>query len=243
MNRILLEMQEIGHDGTATLCDKRATHINRVLKPKEGSTIRIGILNGPFGTAQILNSTETTVTLTCQLEDTQPQKPQIDLLLALPRPKVMRRLWAQLASLGIHHIMLTNAEKVERNYFATHWLNPETYKPRLIEGLQQSGDTHLPQVSIHRNFKRLIERELPHITQNNQRIVCHPQASNEINQLTLKKEDSVLLAIGPEGGWTENEINLLTQHNFHPHSFGWRILRSDVACTALISAINTLTKP
>ena len=56
----------------------------------------------------------------------------------------MRRLWAQIAALGVGRIILTNAEKVERNYFDTHILAPETYRPLLIEGLQQARDTRLP---------------------------------------------------------------------------------------------------
>ena len=75
----------------------------------------------------------------------------------------MRRLWAQIAALGVGQIILTNAEKVERHYFDTHILTPETYRPLLIEGLQQARDTRLPAVSIHRKFRILIEDELDHL--------------------------------------------------------------------------------
>ena len=97
---------------------------------------------------------------TASLEPDTPPRPAIDLLLAAPRPKVMRRLWAQIAALGVGQIILTNAEKVERNYFDTHMLAPDTYRPLLIEGLQQARDTRLPSVSIHRRFRVLIEDEL-----------------------------------------------------------------------------------
>ena len=58
------------------------------------------------------------------------------------------RIWAQVAAIGVGQIILTNAERVERNYFDTHWLAPESYRPLLIEGLQQARDTRLPAVSI-----------------------------------------------------------------------------------------------
>ena len=101
-----------------------------------------------------------TVALDCVLEAEAPPRPRVDLLLAVPRPKVMRRLWAQLAALGVSRIILTNAERVERPYFDTHVLTPECYRPLLIEGLQQARDTRLPLVSIHRRFKVLVEDEL-----------------------------------------------------------------------------------
>ena len=72
----------------------------------------------------------------------------------------MRRLWAQIAALGVGRIILTNAERVERNYFDTHLLAAEQYRPLLIEGLQQARDTRLPLVSVHRQFKILVEDDL-----------------------------------------------------------------------------------
>ena len=89
-----------------------------------------------------------------------PSRPPVDLLLALPRPKVLRRLWAQIAALGVGRIILTNAARVERNYFDTHVLSAACYQPLLIEGLQQARDTRLPAVTVHRQFKVLLEDEL-----------------------------------------------------------------------------------
>src|SRR6202043_2921377 len=113
----------------------------------------------------------------CAFDATVPSRPRVDLLLALPRPKVMRRLWAQIAALGVGQIILTNAEKVERNYFDTHILSPETYRPLLIEGLQQSRDTRLPVVSIHRQFKVLVEDQLDALFGSGLRIVADPSAA------------------------------------------------------------------
>ena len=103
-----------------------------------------------------------------------PAPPAVDLLLALPRPKVLRRLWAQFAALGVGRIVLTNAARVERHYFDTHVLEESTYRPLLIEGLQQAGDTRLPRVSIHRQFRILIEDELDGLSNDGARLVAHP---------------------------------------------------------------------
>jgi 16S rRNA U1498 N3-methylase RsmE len=117
------------------------------------------------------------VVLACAFDTATPPRPPIDLLLALPRPKVMRRLWAQLAALGVGQIILTNAERVERNYFDTHVLTPECYRPLLVEGLQQARDTRLPVVSIHRQFKVLIEDDLAGMVGEGRRVAADPAAS------------------------------------------------------------------
>ena len=111
----------------------RAAHLLNVLRVSPGQDVRVGVLDGPRGIARVESAGPDAVTLQCTLDDEIPPRPSIDLLLALPRPKVMRRLWAQIAALGVGQIILTNAEKVERNYFDTHILAPETFRPLLIE--------------------------------------------------------------------------------------------------------------
>jgi len=49
----------------------------------------------------------------------------------------MQRLWAQIAALGVGQVILTNAERVERDYFDTHVLEPKVFHPLLLEGLQR----------------------------------------------------------------------------------------------------------
>jgi RsmE family RNA methyltransferase len=163
----------------------------------------------------------------------------MDLLLALPRPKVMRRLWAQLAALGVGRIILTNAARVERNYFDTHVLDPAFYRPLLIEGLQQAQDTHLPRVSIHRRFRPLVEDELDAQSTADARVVAHPaENATPIAGAWPRGATRVLLAVGPEGGWDDFELRLLDDRGFRPVSLGARTLRTDTACVALIAALH-----
>jgi RsmE family RNA methyltransferase len=184
----------------------------------------------------------------CTFEDGLPPRPPVDLLLALPRPKVMRRLWAQLAALGVGRILLTNAEKVERNYFDTHVLDPATYRPLLIEGLQQARDTRVPEVSIHRQLKVLVEDHLDAIAGEAGRLVAHPGegaaamadavARQPREPLGSAQHRRWLLAVGPEGGWNEFELDLLRTRGFQQVGMGQRTLRADTACVALLSLLH-----
>lgn len=241
MNLILLEPAEVDSAGRAHLVGKRAAHIREVLKAARGHTVRVGVVDGPSGTASVEEVGEPGVTLKCTLEKDVPPRPAVDLLLALPRPKVMRRLWAQLAAAGVGRIVLTNASKVERVYFDTHVLKPETYRPLLIEGLQQAQDTRLPEVSIHKQFKILVEDELDKLFPSGARLLADPSAPHRVGEMIPPGPDvRVLLAVGPEGGWTEYELKLLAAHGFQPVSMGDRTLRSDTACVALLALIHDL---
>jgi RsmE family RNA methyltransferase len=236
LNLVLLEPTEVGGGGHVTLSGTRATHLLDVLHVAPGHAVRVGVLDGPRGTAIVESIAGGTIVLRCALEQGIPPRPNVDLLLAVPRPKVMRRLWAQIAALGVGRIILTNAEKVERNYFDTHILASETYRPLLIEGLQQSRDTRLPIVSIHRQFKPLVEDRLDGLSGQGLRVVADPSAAAPLGEVVRASgAERILLAIGPEGGWNAFELGLLGAHGFRSAGMGPRTLRTDTACIALLA--------
>ena len=238
MNLILLEPAEAAAP-VVRLTDGRARHLIDILKATPGQAVRIGIVDGPLGTGTVVRVNDRQVDLQCAFEATPPPAAPIDLLLALPRPKVMKRLWAQLAALGVRRIVLTNAERVERDYFDTHILQPAVYRPLLVEGLQQARDTRLPIVSIHRRFRVLIEDGLDAIAGDALRLVADPGAAARIGDVIGAAAASrVLVAVGPEGGWNDFERDLLAAHRFHAVGMGARTLRTDTACTALLAVIN-----
>jgi RsmE family RNA methyltransferase len=239
MNLIIIDASEIGASGEVRLSRTRAAHLRNVLKVVPGSEVRVGILDGPCGVGAVTALAADTIDLRCRFETSVPPRPRVDLLLALPRPKVMRRLWAQIAALGVGQIILTHAARVERNYFDTHVLTPECYRPLLVEGLQQARDTRLPGVSVHRQFKVLVEDTLDRLFRTGQRLVADPSSPRSAGAVRREGNDErVLLAIGPEGGWNDFEIALLEAHGFRSVGIGPRTLRTDTACIALLAIMH-----
>src|SRR4051812_29585188 len=109
MNLILLEPHELAADRTTAISGARALHLISVLKVAPGDEVRIGLLDAAIGVGTVREVSPGRVTMSCVF-DGIPPRPAVDLLLALPRPKVLRRLWAQVAALGVDRIILTNAE-------------------------------------------------------------------------------------------------------------------------------------
>ena len=239
MNLILLEKDEVQADGTALLAGSRARHVREVLHAAPGEEIRVGVVEGAMGTATVVEDGQE-IRLKCALSGGIPPIPRVDLLLAMPRPKVMNRLWPVLASLGVGRVLVSNAWKTERNYFDTHVLDPDHVREGLIEGLQQARDTRLPQVGVHKQFKKLVEDKLDGFGPYAARLVAHPgEGAFPIERLgKLPSEARVLLAVGPEGGWTPFELELLAAHGFEAVSWGPRALRTDTACAVLLGLLH-----
>lgn len=239
MNRLLLEMHELDAGGRARLSDHRAAHIRGVLRGMPGMRLKAGIINGPVGHADILDCEPHQVTIRFQPVDdpfdVRLSPLPVDLLLALPRPKTLKRLWPQFSAMGVRRIMLTNASRVERCYFGSRWVLPQFVRPLLIEGAVQAGATNLPTYDLFRRFKDALraDRDDPSPVV---RWLGDPGRATGSALLPGRlpfSHDGVRIAIGPEGGWLPHEYAMLGENGYIPISLGPRILRSDTACIAL----------
>ena len=239
MNLILLQPDEVDSAGLCCLNGSRAKHVREVLRAEPGKPLRVGLLNGPLGAGVVDRIATEQVVLRCAFETASPPRPRIDLLLAMPRPKVMKRLWAQLAALGVGRIVLLRADKVERCYFDSHVIDPDFYTKLLLEGLQQARCTHLPEVLIRPRFKPFVEDELGALFPDHFKLLADPSGKKRMGDFFPRATSSlrILLAIGPEGGWTPYELEQLTARGFNLFGMGDRILRSDTATVGLLSVL------
>jgi RsmE family RNA methyltransferase len=246
MNLLLFESKEMTADGNVILNDRRSEHIVRILGCKPGDTVRAGMINGPVGTGEILTIAEVQgnpeVVLRFIAEGRAPDQPPVDLIMGLVRPIMLKKILAQTASLGVGRIFLINANRVEKSFFRASLLKDEKYRTYLIEGLEQAKDAHLAQVSIHERFRPFAEDFIPTIASTYSRmLVAHPEAGESLKQAVgTEISGRTLLAVGPEGGWVDFEIEKFIEQGFMPVSMGSRVLRTDTAIVALLSQLMLL---
>ncbi len=239
MNLLLFESNEITADGTIVFSDRRSEHVLRILGCKPGDTVRAGMINGPVGTGKIVSIQNTEVVLRFTAEGIEPDQPPIDLILGLVRPIMLKKILGQTASLGVGRIFLINANRVEKSFFGASLLKDEKYRTYLIEGLEQAKDTYLPQVSIHERFRPFVEDFVPTVAKAYSRmLLAHPKAGVSLKQAAGNEAGGrTLLAVGPEGGWVDFEIEKFFEQSFVPVSIGSRVLRTDTAVVALLSQL------
>jgi RsmE family RNA methyltransferase len=233
MNLLLLEPTDLGPDGTARLTGRRMRHALEVLRAAEGDVLRVGLLGGLTGTAEVLRAHDGELVLRPSLSEAPPRRPGVDLLLAIPRPKALRKVLVAAASLGVDRIVLVNAARVEKSYFTSRVLEPNAMRELLILGLEQGRDTRLPEVLVRERFRPFVEDELDELWPGTMRLVAHPGAE----PVPARGSPHVILAIGPEGGWVPFEIELLRSRAFTPFTLGPRPLRVEVAVPYALGAL------
>jgi len=176
-------------------------------------------------------------------------RPRISLILALPRPLALGRLLPMIAQMGVQDLVLTQTQKVPKEYFGSHlFRKPEEIRKALIEGLCQAADVQIPTVTVVKRLKPFVEDDLEDMFPKNEwaRVIAHPQRKDGIPALRMGQisfpenvsgdQKKIVLAVGPEGGWAEPfELDMFRDHGFQQVTLGSRILRSDVAVISLLS--------
>ncbi|THB74145.1 MAG: 16S rRNA (uracil(1498)-N(3))-methyltransferase [Desulfobulbaceae bacterium] len=240
MNIILINADEVRND-LVVLTDYRADHLVKILRAQPGQTLLLGIINGSTGSGTVLDIQRKhprSVTLRVQLSHKIPVQPQIDLILALPRPIMLKRILRDATALGVGSFFIVNARRVEKSFWDSSLITMAEYQEHLITGLEQGVDTKLPNISFHKGFKPFVENNLEQIkSEYSQLIVAHPGKTTYQITPAESAQSRTLLAIGPEGGWIDYEISRFAEAGFRQYSFSKRILRVDTAVIAFMSAI------
>lgn len=235
MNLILVEPADYIAEDRVRLTGRRAAHVRDVHRAAPGDVRRVGLLGGNLGAATVLRVDDAAVELAVALDDSPPAPLPITLVLALPRPKVLRRVLQSVAAIGIKRAFLINAWRVEKSYWSSPLLDPYAIESELRLGLEQGADTILPEIWLRKRLRPFVEDELPAIVGGRRALVGDGYAAFACPHAV---SGETVLAIGPDGGFNPFEIGMFAAIGFRPVSLGPRSLRVENALPAFVSRIS-----
>jgi len=234
MNLILLTNNDFIGKDIVEIKDSRVKHIIEIHKPVLSKELTVGLLNGNTGKGKVIGLENNSVRLELNLADNPPPPIPLVLIVALPRPKTLKKVLQVSTSMGVKKIIFIESWKVDKGYWKSPALNQNQIESNCILGLEQAKDTVMPDVSFRRRFKPFIEDELPELIKNTISFVAHPYNASPC---PIGLKEHVTLAIGPEGGFTDYEINSFKSLGFKSITLGERILRIEFTIPALIGKI------
>ncbi|SFA79271.1 16S rRNA (uracil(1498)-N(3))-methyltransferase [Azotobacter beijerinckii] len=234
MNLLLLEDADFVGADRVILRDRRLRHLQEVHRAETGDCLRVGRLGQTMGEGRLLRLDAAEAELQVTLDREPPAKLPLTLLLALPRPKMLKRVLQTVAAMGVPRLVLLNSYRVEKSFWQTPFLEPTAIREQLILGLEQARDTVLPEVLIEKRFKPFVEDRLPQLAAGTLGLLGHP---GDFPPCPRTVERPVTLAIGPEGGWIPYEVDKLQTAGLAPVQLGERILRVETAVTALLARL------
>ena len=283
------------HKGAATKVvahllgtDARARHIVQHLRKRTGDRVSVGVINGPKGKAIVIvddaKSDATgdvedskkkkggaNVTLELTLDPSgnngQSAQPETTLVLAIPQPKRLQKLWSVISQMGVTRIILIRAKL---SPYGTHCksskFTEESYRALIEEGMAQGAHTREVRVDVEVDeviSRAVLERlglrrngnDDNNAAQSEARLfldcgdesgMAVPPAREVVMEACTSSDanassvpPSAVLAIGPERGWTEEESRLFQDEGgFRMASLGPSIMRVDVAVVAGLAVVS-----
>ncbi len=238
MNLLIVEPGELRADGTCALADRRAHHLREVLGATVGSELRAGVLGGGIGRARVLSDDGETILINVNIDSPAPPSLDVELVLAVPRPKVLSRVVEACAAFGVRRIDLTNAWRVDKSYLRSPRLAPAALAHAARLGAEQGATTHVPELAVHARLMALLDARFAQ--PGGMRLVAHPGAPPI--ERAVRARSPVVLAIGPEGGWIERELETFVARGFAPVALGAPILRVETAVAAALGQLMLLQR-
>lgn len=260
MNLLLLETRELAplaaERFSARLEGRRAEHVFTVLKAQPGQELRVGVIAeagteawpaGARGRGRVLASSAEVLELELELERGSGEDaalvsfpPRVELAIALPRPQGLHRILQTAAGMAVGRIDLFRSYRVEKSYFSSPSLRPEEIRRHLLLGAEQGCFTRLPVVEIHSRLRPFLDR--PELLRAGELgLLAHP-GGTPIETLAPPPGGRQVLAIGPEGGFLDHEVEAFLSRGFHAVNLGPWVLRSETAVTAALAQILLLAR-
>jgi len=225
-----------GLDETIIVADEKAHYIRNVLRIKSGRYLRIFNHNEQEYLAKITAIDRKSVAIYLQqsIAAISPSKLNITLVQSISKGERMDYTIQKATELGINSIQPITSEygevklkdkRLEKKL--KHWKNIS------ISACEQSFRADIPQIlapiSIQQysNTKQL-------------GIYLEPNETSSIQAIAKNNWQQFTVAIGPEGGWSDNDLLLLQSSGLQGIQFGQRILRTETMAPAVLAAIHSL---
>lgn len=232
MNLILLTAEDWLDSSRICLRDHRADHIRQVLRSSVGDVLKLGRVGGLKGVGVIERIDGDVIQLQVELQTPPPPRHRFDLVLALPRPKMLRRILRAVAEFGVEHLHLINTARVEKSYWQSPLLRADKIEAALYAGMERSMDTICPQVHLHQRFRPFVEDHLSELCASRPCWLTDPTGSMPLSAVS---DQPAVVMIGPEGGFVPFELALAESVLATRVHLGQRILSVDTALTTVLA--------
>jgi 16S rRNA (uracil1498-N3)-methyltransferase len=229
---------------TASLTGDQAAHLARVLRAEPGQIYDI-VAGGFLHRAEITSATESQVSFLLHEELEADAALPLHLLLAIFKFDHLEWAIEKATELGVAHITPILARRTEKHLAQAAAKRVERWRRIALEASKQSRRTDIPEIAEPISLKLALERETAAhrilLSETEQQTTLtsalrHPREGNPQADTTGITH---ALAIGPEGGWTPDEMALFTTHHWQHVTLGPRILRAETAAIAAIAIAGT----
>jgi len=223
-------------DTTASLTGDQAVHLSRVLRAQPGQIFDV-VANGFLHRAEVLTASDREVLFTLHEELEADAALPVHLLLAVFKFDHLEWGIEKATELGAASITPVLARRTEKHLALAAAKRVDRWRRIALESSKQSRRTDIPNVDEPQTLKAALSL----VTASTKLLLAETEQDNTLAAaLNASTRESIALAIGPEGGWTADEMQLFTDHDWQHVTLGPRILRAETAAIAALAICSAL---
>ena len=211
---------------TAALKGEQAVHLARVLRAQPGQVFDV-VANGFLHRAEIFSADEHEVVFTLHEELEADAALPVHLVMAVFKFDHMEWGIEKATELGVARITPVIARRTEKHLSMAAAKRVQRWRRIALEAAKQSRRTDVPMV----DEPVLLKAALSGVTAETKLLLAETEQENALSS-ALEGVRDVALAIGPEGGWTPEEMALFSESGWKHVTLGPRILRAETAAIA-----------
>lgn len=250
MNSLVLFPQEVCDTAVAVLEGARARYAFDTHGVREGQSLKVAVMGGRRGQGRILLASTDKVTIELLLSDECLEPIPVSLLVGVSRPQTIKKVIQAAVMFGVSSLHFVKSEKGDKSYLQSRSLDDENIEEEALKALEQIWDSRRPEIVVHRTFSYFMENKLSTVAETLMRdsgvsqvhkIVAHPGgAPLRCDDAALLQGAGSIIAIGPERGWSEGEIDVFDRSGFRRVGLGDRVVRVELALVFLLGKLDLL---
>jgi 16S rRNA (uracil1498-N3)-methyltransferase len=223
----------------ARLCGAEAHHLAHVMRAKPGDAVTLFDGSGAEFAARVerVGRSEIELAVLARSEIDRELPTVVTLGVALPKGDRQRWLIEKAVELGVARLVPLETERSDRESPTSS----ERLRRAVIEASKQCGRNRLMEIAAPCKLANFLAEPIPSAASDEMRLFAHPAAPRWREVLAAhelgRPPRPVILAIGPEGGFTDTEVALAASRQWLAVGCGERILRVETAAIALAAAI------
>lgn len=212
------------------------SHIKSILGMDENSVLRVVVLGKGRTTARIKEFTSGFAKIEVDNEGfTKGATKYVSLGLSGLRPVMAKRVIEHSTTLGVKEIHFFPSDLSEKSYFDSNVFKNERYLKYMMRGIAQGGNYDcLPSLTIHTNIQEFNFDKYSKVC------FLHKGNHGKYFSKEIADNENVMLLVGPERGWSVDEINNFRSNNFEEIIISEAILRVEFAVNASLSQLENI---
>jgi 16S rRNA (uracil1498-N3)-methyltransferase len=165
------------------------------------------------------------------------------LIVGVSRPQTIKKVVQASVMFGAQELHFVRSEKGDKSYLQSRSLDEDQIQEECLKALEQIWDSRVPNIQVHRAFDHFMRHKVAAMGSTDEvapvRLIAHPDGAPTAQaRHKQSSSQSFIVAIGPERGWSDEEVSRFEEAGFSRVSLGERVVRVELALVYLLGKLS-----